>query len=210
MVTTAALRASAELPWAAAISHRFLDAVADGSIQRGQFDVWLAQDRLFVQRFTRLAGSLLRVAPLHHQDLLLGGLGALKDELLWFEAQAAVRGVDLTAPHNALMHRSCAAYCEWMATLHSQPLVVQATAFWAIEHVYNAAWRRIAPAAAHGPYAQYTARWGSDGFTEYVGGLAAMADGLLAVASDEDAAAAVAAVRRVLELEVAFWDMAYF
>ena len=53
------------------------------------------------------------------------------------------------------------------------------------------------------------ARWGNPGFGEYVVALAASADAALAAAPEEARAAAEAAVRRVLALELAFWDMAY-
>lgn len=208
MATTAGLRES--LAWEPAISHQFLDDVRSGLIKPAQFNCWLAQDRLFVQQFTRFAGSLLRVSPLNSQDLILGGLGALKDELTWFDAKANERGVDLRSADNATMQPACKVYCEWMQNLHDASPVVQATAFWSIELVYNSAWRNIAAACADGPYREFTTRWGSDDFTEYVRGLAAMADALLASASEDEVAAATAAVKRVLELEVGFWDMAYF
>jgi hypothetical protein len=42
------------------------------------------QDATFAREFTRFVAALLCKAPAAQMDLLLGGLGAMKDELLWF------------------------------------------------------------------------------------------------------------------------------
>ena len=207
-----------ELPgWAGAIGHPFLHRVADGTINASQFNTWLRQDRLFVQEFTKLAGVLLSRVDVKHLDLLLGGLGALKDELLWFEAKARDRGIDLS---NEQLLPACDEYVGFMRSLHSAPLDVLATAFWAIERVYNQAWRAIAQAVrANAPaYVEFSDRWGSDGFTAYVEGLAALADEALAHAScacpedgsePDETTQASRAVEEVLRLEGGFWDMAF-
>jgi len=56
---------------------------------------------------------------------------------------------------------------------------------------------------------QCTKRWGNPGFAEYVVALAAQADEALATASAAEREAAAAAVKRVVELELTFWNMAY-
>lgn len=52
-------------------------------------------------------------------------------------------------------------------------------------------------------------RWGNLGFVEYCVALQAQADEALAAASEEERAAADAAVRKVVALELDFWNMAY-
>ena len=71
--------------WDAAVQHPFLKSCQQGSINQCQFDTWLVQDYLFVKEFTRLAANLLTVAPYCDYEGLLGGLGALRDELKWFQ-----------------------------------------------------------------------------------------------------------------------------
>lgn len=73
--------------WERALRHDFLKDCQHGTIRKSQFDTWLVQDFLFVQEFTRLAATLLSVAPYSDFDVLLGGLEALKLELSWFHVR---------------------------------------------------------------------------------------------------------------------------
>ncbi len=95
-------------------------------------------------------------------------------------------------------------------TQHNKPVclpLLQAAAFWAIEHCYNQAWQLPGPMPA--PYHEFAQRWGNAGFSEYVVQLQQQADEALQAAGAAEAAAAQEAVRQVAELEVGFWDMAY-
>ena len=189
--------------WHSATVHPFLTGCKDGNIQPAQFNTWLVQDYLFVKDFTRMVGRVLGSAPDEHLDALLSGLGALKDELLWFQDKATERGLDLNAPRQA----TCQQYCEFMATLAPEPYAVQATALWAIEYAYNQGWQLPGPMPA--PYTDFADRWGNPGFTDYVNLLAAQADEALAVASDHTQALAETTFLRVANLEAAFWQMAF-
>jgi thiaminase len=189
--------------WQRAVVHPFLSACQDGSILPVQFNTWLVQDYLFVKDFTRMVGRILGSAPDHHLDTLLGGLIALKDELLWFQAKATERQIDL----NALPQQTCQHYCDWMASLAGEPYPVQATALWAIELAYNQGWQRPGPMAA--PYTEFADRWGNPGFTDYVKLLAAQADEALQGASPQTQSLAEAAFLRVVRLEEDFWQMAF-
>jgi len=53
------------------------------------------QDFFFAREFTRFHAHALAKAPFAHADLLLGGMGALKDELLWFQVGMAVMVISL-------------------------------------------------------------------------------------------------------------------
>jgi thiaminase len=135
--------------------------------------------------------------------VLLAGLGALQDELLWFEAKAAERSLDLATPPQP----TCQRYCEFMASLAIQPYAVQATVLWAIEYAYNQGWQLPGPMPA--PYTEFADRWGNPSFTDYVGLLSAQADAVLVTASTDIQAQSEAAFLRVAELEAAFWQMAF-
>jgi thiaminase len=67
-LTTAAMAACADIlshyqdEWKGAVTHRFLTAVQDGTIQAQQFDAWLVQDGLFAREFTRFQAHALAKA----------------------------------------------------------------------------------------------------------------------------------------------------
>ncbi len=189
--------------WEKATIHPFLTDCHSGTLHPTQFNTWLVQDYLFVKDFTRMVGRMLGGTPDEHIDALLAGLGALKDELLWFEAKAADRSLDLATPPQL----TCQSYCEFMASLATQPYPVQATALWAIEYVYNQGWQLPGPMPA--PYTEFADRWGNPGFTDYVHLLGSQADAALASASAATQTQAEKAFLRVTDLEAAFWQMAF-
>ncbi|MGB3201312.1 MAG: TenA family transcriptional regulator [Nodosilinea sp.] len=189
--------------WEKATTHPFLVGCHSGTLLPTQFNTWLGQDFLFVKAFTRMVGRILGAAPDDHIDGLLAGLGALKDELLWFEAKAAERSLNLATPAQT----TCQRYCEFMASLAIAPYPVQATALWAIEYAYNQGWQLPGPMPE--PYTEFADRWGNPGFTDYVRLLAAQADDALAAANSTVSAQAETAFLRVAELEAAFWQMAF-
>ncbi len=190
--------------WEQATVHPFLQRCQQGDITPEQFNTWLVQDYLFVIEFTRMAARLLAVAPVEHLDTLLGGMGALKDELLWFQTKATERTLDLETARQP----TCQTYCNLMQSLADQPYAVQATAFWAIELAYNQGWQRHSPMPA--PYDEFADRWGNPGFTTYVKQLEQQANSALAAATETEQAQAEQAFITVAELEAAFWQMAYF
>lgn len=189
--------------WEKATVHPFLTSCKEGTILPEQFNTWLVQDYLFVKDFTRMVGRVLASAPDAHLDSLLSGLGALKDELLWFQDKATERQLDLKTPSQP----TCQQYCEFMTSLATAPYAVQATALWAIEYAYNQGWQL--PGSLPQPYTEFADRWGNPGFTEYVKILAHQADDALTTAMPEVQHQAEAAFIRVAELEEAFWQMAF-
>ena len=189
--------------WDEATRHPFLEGCRTGTIEYGQFASWLVQDYLFVVEFTRFAARVLTTAPVEHFDVLLGGLTALRNELSWFRAHAGERGLQLTVPQQT----ACVQYCQFMDRLAHAPYPVQATAFWAIEAVYNHAWQDASPMVP--PYDEFARRWGSAEFGAYVGHLRRQADEALDAAPEADQAQAEAEFLEVLRLERAFWQMAF-
>ncbi|KXZ50549.1 hypothetical protein GPECTOR_16g724 [Gonium pectorale] len=204
--------------WKQATLHPFLDAVADGSIKPEQFNTWLVQDYHFVRAFVRFTATTMASAPDAHMATLLGGMAVLQGELAWFREKAAQRGLDLDG---AELQPACRAYRDLMAELQygpggaaatggsgGAPYAVKAAAFWAIEACYNTAWGGLL--GRTGPeYSEYVSRWGSPEFGQYVEVLAAQADAALAQEGPEVAASAAEVVKRIADLEVRFWGMAY-
>lgn len=202
-LTCAALLSAYPEEWQSATIHPFLQQCQQGTITPSQFNTWLVQDALFVVTFTRMAARLLAVAPRAHFDTLLSGLGAIKDELLWFQAKANERLLDLsTSPQP-----TCQRYCDFMQGLAGQSYAVQATAFWAIELAYNQGWQRHSPMSE--AYMEFADRWGNPEFTDYVKVLEQQANEALATADDDTRFQATEVFLQVARLEKDFWQMAF-
>lgn len=189
--------------WQSATIHPFLQQCQQGTIKSHQFNTWLVQDYLFVVEFTRMAARLLSVAPTAHFVTLLSGLGALKDELIWFKAKADERSLTLSASPQP----TCESYRQFMKGLADQSYAVQATAFWAIELAYNQGWQLHSPMAE--PYVEFADRWGNPGFTDYVKLLEEQADDALSTASETEQTQAEQTFLEVARLEKDFWQMAF-
>lgn len=188
--------------WKQATVHPFLTQCQLGTIQPKQFSNWLVQDYLFVVEFTRFVARVLANAPTHRFDILLSGLGALKDELIWFKAKAQERQLNLeTKPQE-----TCKQYCEYLELVVSMPYAVQATTLWAIELAYNQGWQL--PGTMPPPYAEFADRWGNQDFTEYVKLLEQLADEVLSTADETIQGQAESAFLEIAIREKDFWSMA--
>lgn len=189
--------------WTAATVHPFLEQCKTGTIKPQQFNTWLVQDYLFVIEFTRMQAQVIRNAPVHHIDPLLGGIIAIKDELNWFRDKATERQINLQTPRQP----TCVEYCEFMASLESMPYAVHAVALWAIEFAYNQGWQK--PGVMPDPYAEFANRWGNLEFTDYVKILATQADEALSAAPESVQQQADATFLQIAKLEQDFWQMAF-
>ncbi|MBB3677884.1 thiaminase/transcriptional activator TenA [Modestobacter versicolor] len=181
--------------WRGATAHPFLAAVRDGAVPRAAFDTWLVQDARFVADLLRFQARLLARAPRPAQAVLAGGLVALVEELAWFEEQAAVRALDLSAP--ALP--ATAAYAALLERLDAADVPTALQALWTIERTYLDAWSAALPGAPE--YREFVEHWTVPGFAGYVAGLAQAAD---AVGGPVDDAVFI----ELVAAETAFWDMA--
>lgn len=189
--------------WRDATVHPFLQQCQAGTIQLSQFNTWLVQDYLFAVECARMLARLVGVAPSDHLDILLSGLVSIKDELQWFQRNAATRNLDL----NTQPQPTCREYCHLMASAGQQPYAVQALSIWAIEAAYNQAWRKHSPMPE--PYTEFGDRWGNSNFSAYVEELARQANEAIAVADKTQHQAAEAFFLDIARLEQDFWQMAY-
>lgn len=78
--------------------------------------------------------------PQSHLHVLLDGTKFIQDELTWFRAKMAERGLDAAS---APQHGTCARYCRFLDSLGSRPYADCAVAFWAIEAMYLEAWAGV-------------------------------------------------------------------
>ena len=189
--------------WHQATVHPFLEQCQSGAIKPKQFNTWLVQDYLFVIQFTRFVGSVLANAMSEHFEVLLAGLGALREELIWFRAKAEERSLTLDAQKQS----TCQEYCDYLIQVSQMPYPVQATVLWAIELAYNQAWQQ--PGTMPDPYEEFADRWGNAQFTDYVKMLEQQADQALGAASEELQEQAQTAFLRIASLEKDFWQMAF-
>ena len=179
--------------WRGAVEHPFLDAVRTGTLDPVAFDVWLAQDALFVADLLRFQARLLARAPQPARRVLAAGVVALVEELDWFDRLTAERGL----PAGATPLPATLAYAELLERLDAAPYADAVTALWALERVYLLAWQHAAPGAE--PFRGCVEHWTTPAFASYVQELGELADA---------AGAPADLLPEVLALETAFWDTA--
>ncbi len=189
--------------WQEATRHPFLEAVREGTFPAGAFEIWLAQDYLFVDDALVFQARLLARAPRPAQAVLAGGLVAIEAELGWFEEQAERLGLVLDAPR----HRTTAAYRDFLAGLEREPYPAAITGLWTIERAYLEAWRSAAP--GHPEYRQFVEHWTPPEFADYVTGLEKAADDALRNSDEQEQERTETAFLEVARLEKGFWEMAW-
>jgi thiaminase/transcriptional activator TenA len=184
--------------WSEATRHPLLVAVREGELAPGVFDTWLAQDYQFVAALLRFQARLLGRAPRYAQEALAGGVVALVEELSWFEHLAGERGIDLTvAPRPATVE-----YVHLLDELDTVDVPVALTTLWAIERTYLEAWSFAAPGGPQ--YRDVVQHWTTLAFAAYVEALAAAA-----AQAHPDQATVDDYLAKVMDAEIAFWDMAW-
>lgn len=188
--------------WRGATRHPFLDAVREGTLPREAFDLWLAQDYLFVSDLLSSQARILARAPRRDQAVLAGGLVAAEGEMGWFEEKARERGLDLGASRL----KATESYRRLMSSMEAAPYPAAITGVWTIERAYLEAWRSAKPPAA---YAEFVEHWTAPEFAEYVSGLESAAGEALDAASETELEAAEQTFLSVARLEREFWEMAF-
>lgn len=151
--------------WDEATRAGFLSRIADGSLPEEAFRQWLVQDSLFTRGLVTYQAIMVSGSPRSSHRLLISGLSALDDELLWFEESAAKRGLRLEAES----HPVCRRYVDFLiASAYTLPFAVLAAILYGVEVSYLAAWSAL---DAEGVYAEFIGRWSNDRFAAYVRGL---------------------------------------
>ena len=163
------IRATGPL-WDEATRSPFLDALAAGNLPADALRRWLAQDYLFAKDLVAFQAILLAKVPRVCHQPLIEGLGALNNELGWFECHATRFQVDLDlAPH-----ATCRRYTDFLIRCaYTQPYAVLLAMLFGVEASYLAAWSALAPS---GPYTEFVERWASVEFAAHVVALGGLAD----------------------------------
>eukprot|EP00189_Rhodosorus_marinus_P005428 CAMPEP_0113968240 /NCGR_PEP_ID=MMETSP0011_2-20120614/9410_1 /TAXON_ID=101924 /ORGANISM="Rhodosorus marinus" /LENGTH=208 /DNA_ID=CAMNT_0000981281 /DNA_START=238 /DNA_END=864 /DNA_ORIENTATION=- /assembly_acc=CAM_ASM_000156 len=189
--------------WEKATQHRFLDGVKTGKLELDQFHTWLSQDYYFVREFSRTAAAVLVECPEEDYELIHGGLWGLWDEVLWFKEKAAEMNISLVVP----MQKACQEYVSFLRSLRSEPYNVQLMCLWAMEYVYNVAWKWATPSAP--AFEAFAARWSADSFTEQTDQLRKAADRSMRTQTEDEKKKIEDYFLKIALLEIDFWDMAY-
>src|SRR5262249_47873112 len=129
-----------------------------------------AQDYFFAKDLPAFQAIPLPKAPRACHRALVGGLGALDQELEWFESHAGRLHVDLDVPP----HPTCRRYTDFLLRCgYTEVYPVLIAMLFGVEASYLAAWGAFAPV---GPYAEFIARWSSADFAAYLETLGGLAD----------------------------------
>ena len=189
--------------WERATRHPFLRQVGQG--RAAFFDVWLAQDALFVADLVVFQSRLVARAPRSAQAVIAGGVVGLVAELDWFDQQADALGVPAeVAAAGAAPAVATRSYRAFLRRLDAEPYPRAVVALWVLERVYLEAWRYAGSCGSAGPHAAAVAHWTEPAFAAYVTEL----EDLAAAAADELGGEVRDVVTAVLVHEAAFWDMA--
>ncbi|KAG2315795.1 hypothetical protein Bca52824_018917 [Brassica carinata] len=185
--------------YAAATRHDFVVSIRDGSVDLSSFKTWLGQDYLFVRGFVPFVANVLIRAgkesgETSDMEVVLGGLASLNDEIEWFKSEGSKWGVDFSTVVAQKANQEYSRFLEALMSSEVEYSVVM-TAFWAIEAVYQES------------FAHSCNRWGNDGFRQYCLSVKNIAERCLENASREALVEAEDVLVRVLEHEVAFWEM---
>jgi len=191
--------------------HIFLQEVKTGKIDPIPFNRWLEQDYLFVKSFHSFLASLLSKGPPdHHRQTLMNADATLVDELEWFRRKAKERGVELSDDSQLHAKETTTRYITFMkgvetASSYGHHLCV----YWLIERVYQEAWEHIYQGGGeNNPYHEFAARWGSPEFKSFVHILHDHTKEATRDLGGEETDKLSDDLCKVLELEVAFWQMA--
>ena len=205
------LRAAAEPTWAAAVNHRFVQELRDGTIDDAVFRRYLIQDYAFVGSLVGLVGAAVATAPtMDAKAGLADFLGVLTDEENDYFQRAFdaldVREQDRSDPDRAgataafedLVHRAA-------GEGYPEVLAVLVPAEW----IYLS-WASSADTALDRFYLQeWVDLHANPGFEATVGFLRTELDSVGADLSATRRRRVERHFERTVDLEVAFFDMAY-
>ena len=186
----------------AALGHRFVRGLADGSLPREAFAGYVAQDAYFLQSFARgyalgVARSPDRAALETFADLLAG----VREELHLHAAYAQRWGVDLGSVEPA---PATLAYTDFLlATAWLGGIGLICAAMTPCMRLYAHLGQRLAAEGVTGPYDEWVTTYADSGFEALAARLEALLDD-----HAEDTTEVQRAYRRAMQLEVDFFTAA--
>jgi thiaminase/transcriptional activator TenA len=186
----------------AALQHRFVRGIADGSLPRETFAGYVAQDAYFLECFAR--GYALGVARSRDRATLEAFaelLDGAREELHLHSGYAERWGVDLASIEPA---RATLAYTDFLlATASLGGLGVICAAMTPCMRLYAHLGKRLAAEGIAGPYEEWVRTYADPAFESLVTRLEALLD-----EHAEDTIEVRSAYRRAMQLEVDFFAAA--
>lgn len=213
MRPTEALRTASEPDWSAAVGHRFVRELAEGTLDRAVMRRYLVQDYQFLDAFVALLGAAVHAAPTLAERIPLGRFLGLVvgEENTYFARSFDALGVPAeeraapvlaapTAAFRALMRKAAA------TGRYGAMLAVLTVAEW-----LYLSW--AAPIAGRDPgwfvFREWIALHSGPGFEAWVAFLRGELDRAHDAADPAGRAEIAALFRRAVALERAFFDAAY-
>jgi len=181
-------------------THPFVRGIADGTLPRGTFSSYIAQDTFFLESFAR--GYALAVAHSPDRqslDAFATLLAGVLDELRLHASYAAELGIDQQGvrPRGATL-----AYCDFLIATASRGVVAHVcAAMTPCMRLYAHLGRAIADGSS-AEYADWIETYSDSAFEE----LAATLERLLDEHADPDDPALSDLYRRAMRLELEFFD----
>lgn len=202
MLHEALWRANSELA-SACLAHSFVRALGDGTLDRGAFSRYVAQDAFFLRAYAKAyALALARSEDSETAEVFRGLLNGAFDELKMHAAYARTLGIDL---ERVTPNAACRAYTDFLlrTAWHGSPGEIVA-AMTPCMRLYAFLGRRIADGRPpEHPYKAWIATYSSEDFEKLASRLESLLDRVASATPEvEDA------YRYALECELAFFSEA--
>ncbi|MGY1848312.1 MULTISPECIES: TenA family protein [unclassified Blastococcus] len=187
---------------AAALSHPFVQGIADGTLPRDRFAGYVAQDAFFLEAFARAYALGVAHSPDRATlDVFADLLAGVREELGLHASYAQRWGIDLTAVRPG---PATSAYTDFLlATASLGGVALTCAAMTPCMRLYAHLGQSLADRAS-GPYEEWVRTYADPGFEELAATLERLLD---AVAVDTPALRA--AYSRAMQLEIGFFDAAW-
>jgi thiaminase (transcriptional activator TenA) len=194
---------SAEL-WPRVTTHPFVQAVADGSLDRAAFERWMVADHTFNIEHRRFLAGLIAIAPTTWDaEVIASGLPPTRGDIDRIRRTAMRYEIDLDVEPGPTTFGLSA----YLQALLQNGYEVALAALYAAARVYHHAWSSVrANASWSSPYWPFVETWSSDVFARWIGGIERLVD---AVAPDGPTGAMFQVFDRVVRFELLFWTALY-
>jgi thiaminase/transcriptional activator TenA len=183
---------------AAALAHPFVRGIADGSLPRGAFAAYVAQDAFFLDAFARAYGLALEHSPDEGSRAAFEELRAgVRDELRLHTAYAASLGLDL---ERVVPSPTTRAYRDFLDRAALSAVGLACAALTPCMRLYAHLGQALVDDVAE-PYAEWARTYADPAFEQLAATLERLLD-----AHATDSAETRLAYRRAMELELAFFE----
>ncbi|MGV0849116.1 TenA family protein [Mycolicibacterium phlei] len=184
------------------MAHPFVQGIGDGSLERGKFAGYLAQDAFYLESFARAyALALARSADTETLLTFAELLNGVREELKLHASYAAAWGIDMAGVEPAA---ATLAYSEFLlATAATADVAVICAAMTPCMRLYAHIGTSLNADTA-GAYADWVRTYADPGFDEVAAVLEKLLDRL-----GEDSPAIRTAYRRAMRLELDFFESAW-